>query len=185
MIFRQTPLPGLFEVETTPHRDARGAFVRAFCTQEFAEAGIPFHPVQTNLSTNTAAFTLRGLHYQTAPHAEAKLVRAVQGRAFDVAVDLRPGPTRGRWHAVTLSAEAMNALYIPAGFAHGFLTLEPDTTLLYQMAPAHVPGHGQGIAWNDPTLAIAWPAAPHVISDADRALPPFICPQISHGGPGV
>ena len=86
---------------------------------------------------------------------------------------------------VTLSATAMNALYIPEGFAHGFLTLEPDTTLLYQMAPAHVPGHGQGIAWNDPTLAIAWPARPQVISDADRALPPFICPQISHGGPGV
>lgn len=173
MIFHETPLPGLYEVEALPHRDARGAFARAFCADEFAAAGIAFQPAQTNISTNTAAFTLRGLHFQAPPFAEAKLIRAVQGRAFDVAVDLRPGPTRGRWHGVTLSAAAMNAFFISEGFAHGFLTLEPETTLLYQMAPAYVPGHGAGIRWDDPTLAIDWPAQPQVIADADRALPAF------------
>ena len=171
MILRETPLPGLYEVETTPHRDGRGAFARAFCADTFRAAGVDFLPVQANLSTNSAALTLRGLHFQPAPHAEAKLVRAVQGRAFDVAVDLRPGPTRGKWHAVELSAAAMNALFIPEGFAHGFLTLEAGTTLFYQMAPAHVPGHGRGIRWDDPAIGIRWPAAPAVISDADRAQP--------------
>ncbi len=173
MIFRPTPLPGLVEVEATPQRDSRGAFARAFCGTEFAAAGIDFHPVQTNLSTNPAALTLRGLHYQAPPFAEAKLVRAVAGRAFDVAVDLRPGPTRGLWHGVELSAERMNALFIPPGFAHGFLTLEPGTTLLYQMSPAHVPGHAAGLRWDDPALAIAWPGTPVVISEADQALPGF------------
>lgn len=173
MIFHATPLPGLIEIEATPHTDARGSFARAFCVDEFQGAGLDFQPVQTNLSTNTAAFTLRGLHFQRPPHAEAKLVRAVSGRAFDVAVDLRPGATYGRWHAVELSASRMNALFIPEGFAHGFLTLEPETTLLYQMAPAHVPGHAAGIRWDDRTLSIAWPAVPRVISEADSALPDF------------
>ncbi|GAB1360955.1 dTDP-4-dehydrorhamnose 3,5-epimerase [Rhodobacter sp.] len=171
MIFHPTPLPGLVEVAATPHCDARGSFARAFCADEFRAAGIPFQPVQTNLSTNTAAFTLRGLHFQNAPFAETKLVRAVSGRAFDVAVDLRPGPTCGRWHGVELSAKAKNALFIPEGFAHGFLTLESDTTLLYQMAPAHVAGHAAGIRWDDPNLGIQWPALPEVISAADAALP--------------
>lgn len=171
MKFHPTPLPGLIEVEATPHADARGAFARAFCIQEFRAAGVEFRPEQTNLSTNTAAFTLRGLHFQNAPHQEAKLVRAVTGRAFDVAVDLRPGATFGLWHGVELSADRMNALFIPQGFAHGFLTLEPATTLLYQMSPLHVPGHGRGIRWDDPDIGIAWPGQPKVISDADRSLP--------------
>jgi dTDP-4-dehydrorhamnose 3,5-epimerase len=171
MIFRATPLPGLIEIDTTPHTDARGSFARAFCADEFRAAGIGFVPVQTSLSTNTAAFTLRGLHYQAPPHGEVKLVRAVTGRAFDVAVDLRPGATFGRWHGVELSAARMNAFFIPEGFAHGFLTLEPMTTLLYQMAPVHVPGHGRGIRWDDPDVAVAWPGLPQVMSDADRALP--------------
>lgn len=171
MIFRETPLPGLFEVEATPHRDARGSFARAFCAREFADHGLAFQPVQTNLSWNAAAFTLRGLHYQPAPHAESKLVRAVRGRAFDVAVDLRRGPGFGRWHAVELSARRMNALFIPEGFAHGFLTMEPETTLLYQMAPLHVPGQATGLRWDDPQIGIVWPAMPMVISEADRSLP--------------
>jgi dTDP-4-dehydrorhamnose 3,5-epimerase len=173
MIFHPTPLPDLIEIETTPHTDNRGSFARAFCTDEFHAAGIPFQPVQTSLSSNIAAFTLRGLHFQRAPFAETKLVRAVSGRAFDVAVDLRPGATYGRWHAVELSASRMNAIYIPKGFAHGFLTLEPDTTLLYQIAPAHVRGHAAGLRWDDPTLAIVWPADPKVISQTDSALPPL------------
>jgi len=166
-----TPLSGLIEVETTPHIDARGAFARAFCLEEFRVAGINFSPVQTSLSMNTAAFTLRGLHFQYAPHAEAKLVRAVAGRAFDVAVDLRAGATFGHWHGVELCAARMNAIFIPPGFAHGFLTLEPATTLLYHMSPLHVAGHGRGIRWDDPDIAITWPSQPQTISDADCNLP--------------
>lgn len=171
MIFRSTPLPGLIEIEATPHTDARGSFARAFCIEEFREAGIDFQPAQTSLSTNTSALTLRGLHFQRPPFAEAKLVRAVSGRAFDVAVDLRPGGTYGRWHGIELCAIRMNAVFIPEGFAHGFLTLEPDTTLLYQIAPAHMPGHSAGIRWDDKALSIAWPEFPRVISQADSTLP--------------
>jgi dTDP-4-dehydrorhamnose 3,5-epimerase len=171
MIFHPTPLPGLIEVEATPHVDARGTFARAFCADEFRVAGIPFQPAQTSLSTNTAAFTLRGLHFQHPPFAEAKFVRAISGRAFDVAVDLRLGATYGRWHGVELSAKRMNAIYIPEGFAHGFLTLEPETTLLYLMSPAHVPGYAAGIRWDDPKLSITWPEVPQVISKSDNALP--------------
>lgn len=171
MIFRRTALPDLIEIETTPHRDTRGSFARAFCVDAFREAGIDFEPVQTSLSTNMAAFTLRGLHFQRPPHAEAKLVRVVSGRAFDVAVDLRPGVTYRHWYGIELTASRMNALFIPTGFAHGFLTLEPDTTLLYHIAPAYLPGHSDGIRWDDPTLSIAWPEPPSVITESDRNLP--------------
>lgn len=171
MIFQPTALPGLFELEATAHSDERGTFVRAFCAEAFQKAGIDFQPVQTSLSTNTAALTLRGLHYQRAPHAEAKLVRVVSGRAFDVAVDLRPGPTFRHWHGVELSAGRMNAIYIPKGFAHGFLTLEPETTLLYHIAPAYMPGHAAGIRWDDQALSIRWPEVPRVISETDSAYP--------------
>lgn len=153
-----------------PHADARGVFARAFCVDAFADAGLDFVPVQSNLSTN-GALTLRGLHYQAAPHAEKKLVRAVSGRAFDVAVDLRSGPTFGKWHAVELCADEMNAIFIPEGFAHGFLALEPNTTLLYQMSPSYVGGHGAGLRWDDPDIGIDWPFAPKLMSDADKALP--------------
>lgn len=173
MIFHPTPLPGLIEVQATPHEDIRGTFARAFCADEFSAAGIQFQPVQTSLSRNFATFTLRGLHFQRDPFAETKLVRAVSGRAFDVAVDLRPGATYGQWHGVELSAKSMNAVYIPEGFAHGFLTMEPETTLLYHIAPAHAPGHTAGIRWDDPALSIVWPAVPQVISIADSALPPL------------
>lgn len=171
MILRRTALPGLIEVEAMPHRDTRGSFVRAFCADVFREAGIDFLPVQTSLSTNTAPYTLRGLHFQHPPHAEAKLVRVVSGRAFDVAVDLRPGATYGQWCGFELTASRMNAVYIPKGFAHGFLTLEPETALLYQISPAYGPGHGKGIRWDDPTLSIIWPEVPRVISESDRDLP--------------
>lgn len=171
MIFQATPLPGLVEVAATPHRDDRGTFARAWCAAAFQDAGLGFTPAQTSLSTNPTAFTLRGLHYQSPPHAETKLVRAVAGRAFDVAVDLRPGATYGRWHGVELSADRANALFIPEGFAHGFLTLEPGTVLLYHISPAHVPGQGRGLRWDDPDIGIDWPASPALMSEADRALP--------------
>lgn len=171
MDFHATALPGVMRVEPRPHGDDRGLFARLYCPREFADAGIDFTPSQVNLSTNTHARTLRGLHFQNPPHAEAKLVRVVRGRAWDVAVDLRPGPTFGRWTALELSAGRMNALFLPEGIAHGFLTLEPETHILYQMGRNFVPGQSDGLCWDDPGLGIDWPAAPEIIADKDRKWP--------------
>ncbi len=147
MRFKALPIQGVFEIEAEPHADMRGAFARLYCPAEFASAGIDFNPVQINLSTNPARGTLRGLHFQDPPFAEAKLVRAVRGRAFDVAVDLRTdSPTFKQWTSVVLDSHAMNAIFIPEGCAHGFLTLEDDTDLLYQMGRAYEPGHAPGIS---------------------------------------
>ncbi|MET0294102.1 MAG: dTDP-4-dehydrorhamnose 3,5-epimerase family protein [Phenylobacterium sp.] len=170
MRFSATAIEGLTLVEVEAHSDERGAFARLHCPDEFAAAGHAFTPAQTSLSRNVAAHTLRGMHYQPAPHAETKLVRVTRGRAFDVVVDLRPGsPTHGRWAGVELSAEAANALLIGEGLAHGFLTLEPDTDVVYQIAPRYAPGHEAGVRWDDPAFGIAWPAAPQVISPRDAA----------------
>ena len=168
-----TELPGVHRIATAPHGDARGLFARLYCPEEFAVAGIDFTSTQVNLSTNAQRLTLRGMHFQKPPHAESKLVRVIRGRAWDVVLDLRPGPTQGRWISEELSADAMNALFLPVGVAHGFLTLEPDTHILYQMGRPYVPGHADGVRWDDPAFAIDWPAAPVVISDADRAWPDF------------
>lgn len=172
MRFTPTAIAGVLRVEAEPRSDERGGFARLHCPDEFATAGAPFAPAQTSLSRNPHVGTLRGLHYQPAPHAETKLVRVVRGRIFDVAVDLRPGsPTHRQWIAAELSAEAMDALLIPEGVAHGFLTLEPDTDVLYQIAPAYRPGHAAGVRWDDPAFGIAWPAAPALMSPADAAYP--------------
>jgi dTDP-4-dehydrorhamnose 3,5-epimerase len=173
MRFLSTALPGLMLIEAEPHFDDRGSFARIYCRDEFAAAGIDFHPIQASLSTNLSLHTLRGLHYQRAPQAEAKLVRCVSGRVWDVAVDLRPGPTFGASFGVELSAERMNALFLPEGMAHGFLTLTEGAVVQYQMDRAHVPGHAAGYRWNDPSLRIDWPAVPTVISAADQLWPDF------------
>ena len=174
MRFLATDIAGVVIVEARPSTDARGGFARLHCPEDFAAAGIPFAPVQTSLSTNPTSGTLRGLHFQNAPHAETKLVRAVRGRVFDVAVDLRrDSPTHRRWIGMELSAENLRGLFIPEGVAHGFLTLEPDTDVLYQIAPAHTPGHAAGVRWNDPAFAIAWPVAPTLMSPADAAYPDY------------
>ena len=173
MRFQETALPGVFRIEAEAHGDARGQFARLYCPDEFSAAGIEFSPTQVNLSTNPVAGTLRGLHFQKPPFAEAKLVRVVQGAAWDVVVDLRPGPTRGHWIAQELTAEAMNALYLPEGVAHGFLTRTPETHILYQMGRVYVPGHADGLRWDDPAFSITWPGTPVVISDKDRAWAAF------------
>jgi len=168
MRFSETEIPGVVLVEIEPRADERGAFARLHCPEEFAAAGHPFVPVQTSLSHNPHAHTLRGLHYQPAPYAETKLVRAVRGRIFDVALDLRrASPTYLRWTSAELSARNGRALLIPQGVAHGFLTLEPDADVLYQITPAFQPGHEAGVRWNDPAFAIAWPAPPALISPRD------------------
>lgn len=172
MIFENTPLPGVLRVRLQPHADARGFFARLYCPKEFADAGLDFAPVQISLSRNAAAFTLRGLHHQAPPHAEAKLVRVTRGAAFDVALDLRPdSPTYRRWHGLRLDAVEGDALLIPPGCAHGFLTLEPDTDVLYQIDRLHEPGHARGVRWDDPKICVAWPHPPAVIGAADLAWP--------------
>lgn len=169
-----TAIAGVVEIDITPHADARGFFARLYEARALTAAGIDFTPTDVNLSRNPARATLRGLHFQDPPHAEAKIVRVTRGRVFDVAVDLRPdSPTRRQWVARELSAERANALFIPEGCAHGFLTLEPDTDVLYQMGRPYTPGHGRGYRFDDPAFAVAWPLAPAVIGPADLAWPAF------------
>jgi len=170
MRFTATEIAGVVAVDIEAHVDERGAFARLHCPDEFAAAGHPFEPAQTSLSRNPHAGTLRGLHYQPAPYAEMKLVRCVRGRIFDVAVDLRPdSPTHRRWTACELSAENARALLVPEGVAHGFLTLEPDSDVIYQITPSYRPGREAGVRWDDPAFAIAWPSAPQLISARDGA----------------
>lgn len=170
MRFSPTEIAGVVVVDIDPVLDDRGAFARLHCPAAFAEAGLEFAPAQTSLSRNTAPLTLRGMHYQPVPHGETKLVRVVRGRIFDVALDLRPGSASfGHWTAVELDAELGRALFIPEGVAHGFLTLEPDTDVLYQIAPMFEPGYGAGVRWDDLAFAIAWPAVPQVISERDAS----------------
>jgi dTDP-4-dehydrorhamnose 3,5-epimerase len=159
-------------IEPEPHRDERGFFARVYCPAEFATAGIAFAPTQVNLSRNTHRHTLRGLHYQDAPNAEAKLIRVTAGRIFEVVVDLRKGTEAYlRWISVELDAASANAIFVPEGCAHGFMTLERDTDILYQMGRSHLPGLGRGLRWNDPLLGITWPATPEQMSPADRDWP--------------
>lgn len=168
MIFRPTAIDGVVVVEPEARRDERGSFSRFHCPAEFAAAGHPFAPVQTSLSHNARAGTLRGMHFQAVPFAETKLVRVTRGRAYDVCVDLRAdSPTHRRWVGVELDADGALAVLIPEGIAHGFLTLEDDTDVLYQIAPAYVPGHDAGVRWDDPAFGIAWPSDPIVISGRD------------------
>jgi dTDP-4-dehydrorhamnose 3,5-epimerase len=169
MIIRPTPIAGLFEILPERARDRRGAFFRTYCEAAFAAAGLVFRPVQASVSENARRHTLRGMHWQAAPHAETKLVRCVRGAVHDVALHLESGAH----HAVTLSAEAGNALFIPAGFAHGFLTLTDDAALDYMMDVPFAPGFGRGLRWNDPRFGIPWPAEPAVISDRDATWPDF------------
>jgi dTDP-4-dehydrorhamnose 3,5-epimerase len=174
MRFFPTGIAGVVRVELEPSTDDRGSFARLHCPDEFAAAGHPFAPVQTSLSRNTHALTLRGLHYEAAPHEEAKLVRVTRGRIFDVAVDLRAdSPTYRQWTGAELSAENGVALLVGRGMAHGFLTLEAGTDVLYQIDRIFEPGHGQGARWNDPAFGVAWPAEPRVISERDATYPDF------------
>jgi dTDP-4-dehydrorhamnose 3,5-epimerase len=173
--FIQTPLAGVWVIELEKLTDERGWFARTFDREEFRERGMNPEVVQMNASFNAVEGTLRGMHYQADPHGESKVVRCVSGALFDVAVDLRPGsPTLGRWYGVELSAENGLAFYIPAGLAHGFQTLEPDTEVHYLMGNPYVPEAGRGVRWDDPAFAIEWPAAPdggRVITERDAGYP--------------
>jgi dTDP-4-dehydrorhamnose 3,5-epimerase len=171
--FRPTELPGVVVIEEEPIRDERGSFSRTYCRREFAAAGIDLVPVQVSVSRNLARGTLRGLHYQAAPHAEDKLVRCVAGAVFDVVVDLRrDSPAYGTWTALELSAADGNSVFIPKGCAHGFQTLEDGTDLLYLISEFYVPDAQRGVRWDDRTLRVDWPDARlRIISERDRRLP--------------
>ena len=174
MRFAETGIAGVVVVDVEARTDDRGAFARLHCPEEFAAAGHPFQPAQTSLSRNPRAFTLRGMHYQPPPYGEVKLVRCVRGRICDVAVDLRPvSSTHRRWTAVELSADNARALLVPEGVAHGFLTLEPDTDVLYQISPMYQPGREAGVRWDDPAFAIDWPAQPALIAPRDATYPDY------------
>ncbi len=174
MIFRETPLPGAYLITAERVEDERGFFARTWCEREFTGRGLDSGLSQCSTSFNRLRGTLRGMHYQAAPHAEAKLVRCTRGRLHDVIIDLRPdGPTYLRHHAVTLSADEPAMLYVPAGCAHGFLTLADATEVLYQVSVPHVPAAARGIRWNDPTFAVAWPERPRVMSARDREFADF------------
>jgi len=174
LIFNRTSLPGVVTAESAAVADERGSFARTYVADVFAAHGLTAALSVTARASNTRARTLRGLHYQAEPHGETKLVSCARGTIFDVVVDVRAGsPTRHRWIATVLDAARGNAIYIPAGYAHGYLTLSDDAVVLYQMTDSHAPGAEQGIRWDDPTLAIDWPAAPEIISARDRTLPHF------------
>ena len=174
MLFEPTPLAGAFVLEAERLEDDRGFFARTFCRNDFREAGLEPDLVQCSLSFNHRKGTLRGMHYQAAPHDETKLVRCTMGAIHDVILDLRPdSPTFKESFGIELSADNRSALYIPAGLAHGFLTLADDTEVFYQMSVPFHPGAARGVRWNDPAFGIEWPAEPRILSDRDRTYPDF------------
>lgn len=168
------PLPGMLVLEAEPRHDERGWFQRCFCRTELAAFGVDVAIEQVNLSCSDHPLTLRGLHYQASPGTEAKVVICTAGAVHDVVLDLRPGsPAFGRHAAVPLAPANRRVLVVPAGCAHGFLTLEPDTRMLYLVTSAYDAELDRGVRWDDPAFAIPWPAAPAVISPRDAALPDF------------
>jgi dTDP-4-dehydrorhamnose 3,5-epimerase len=174
MIFTPTSLHGAFLVTLELHRDERGFFARTWCEQEFEAHGVNVRCVQGNLSFNEKKGTLRGMHYQIAPYAEAKLVRCTRGAIYDVIIDLRPGSaTFKQWMAVNLTADDHQMLFVPEGFAHGFQTLEDHTEVLYQMSEFYAPEYARGVRWNDPVFGIRWPDGERIICERDRNYPNF------------
>jgi dTDP-4-dehydrorhamnose 3,5-epimerase len=174
LIFTETELPGAFLIEPEMHEDDRGFFARTFCRQEFEERGLNPRVVQCNVSFNKRKGSLRGMHFQTSPYAEAKLVRCTAGSIYDVIIDLRPSSSAFKKHlGVELSARNRKMLYIPEDFAHGFQTLEDDTEVFYQMSQYYSPKHSRGVRWDDPAFGISWPPGERIIIERDRTYPDF------------
>jgi dTDP-4-dehydrorhamnose 3,5-epimerase len=174
MKFIPTSLPGAFTIELEIKGDSRGFFARSFCESEFAKAGIETHFRQANNSLSSAKGTLRGMHYQLPPAAEVKVVRCIRGALFDVIVDLRPdSATYGRWFGTELTAENRVMMYVPRGFAHGFLTLSENTEAMYMVSDTYSPDCERGLKYDDPWMDISWPIQPTIISDKDATWPSF------------
>jgi dTDP-4-dehydrorhamnose 3,5-epimerase len=168
MIFKETKLKGAFIIEPERLEDERGFFARSFCQKEFEEHGLNPRIIQCNISYNKKKGTLRGMHYQVAPHEEAKLVSCIKGAICDVIIDLRPdSSTYCQWLAIELSAENHKMLYMPEGYAHGFQTLEDNTEVFYQMSEFYHPECARGLRWDDPAFGIEWPLMNPVISARD------------------
>jgi dTDP-4-dehydrorhamnose 3,5-epimerase len=173
----QLGIPGAFLVEIEPAADDRGFFARTFCARDFAAAGLDGRMAQTSLSFNPVRGTLRGMHYQAEPHGEAKLVRCVRGAIYDLLIDLRPESHIFRQHlAIELSAEARNAVYLPPGVAHGFLTLTDDCEVHYAMSEFYEPTASRGVRWNDPAFGIVLPEPVRLISERDAGYPDLLPP---------
>jgi dTDP-4-dehydrorhamnose 3,5-epimerase len=175
MRFTETELAGAFVIDLERREDDRGFFARAWCEEEFAAQGLDTRVSQCNVSFNERRGTLRGLHYQVPPHAEVKIIRCTSGAVYDVIVDLRPeSQTYTRWIGVELTADNRRMLYVPEGFAHGYVTLEDETETYYQVSAPYAPEAERGARWDDPAFGIEWPEAEQlVISEKDRNWPDF------------
>lgn len=174
MIFCETRLSGSFVIDPERLGDERGFFARSWCEREFKDHGIETKFVQCNISFNQKMGTLRGMHYQAALYEEAKMIRCTMGAIYDVIADLRPKSlTYKEWVSAELTSDNRRMIYIPKGFAHGFLTLTDNSEVFYMMSEFYAPGFGRGIKWNDPVLGITWPAEVRVISSQDQSYPDF------------
>ena len=176
MIFRETKLKGAFVIEPEKHEDERGFFARAWCQKEFKVHGLNPNIIQANIAFSLHKGILRGMHYQIGPYQEAKLIRCIHGAVFDVIIDLRPGSnTYCEWLGVELTFENPTMLYVPEGFAHGYLTLENNTEVFYMVSQFYVPDSERGVRWNDPAFGIDWPeTADLLISEKDKNWPAYI-----------
>jgi dTDP-4-dehydrorhamnose 3,5-epimerase len=174
MRFTETHVSGAFIVESEDKADERGSFMRLWCRDEFARHGLNGDFVQCNTALSHRRGTLRGLHYQIAPHDEVKLIRCMRGGIFDVLVDLRPTSTSYlRWFGTELNARSRSMLYVPAGCAHGYLTLQDDTEVIYPASAAYEPAAERGVRWDDPLLRIEWPLRPTTVSPKDQSWPDY------------
>jgi len=175
VLFTETKLKGAFIIDIEPREDERGFFARSWCEDEFKQHGLNPNLVQCNISYNKKRGTLRGLHYQVAPFAEAKLVRCTMGAIYDVIIDLRSAsPTFKQWISVELTAENRRALYVPEDFAHGFLCLMDNTEVFYQMSEFFHPECARGVRWNDPVFGVVWPAGSYILSCQDGVYADFL-----------
>jgi dTDP-4-dehydrorhamnose 3,5-epimerase len=178
MIFSPTPIGGVWTIDLERREDDRGFFARTWCRQEFEAHGLDFRLVQCSVSRNKRRGTLRGMHWQEAPHGETKLVRCTQGAIWDVVIDLRPdSPTYCRHFAIELDAESSRGLYIPPGLAHGFVTLRDDCDVFYQMSEFYAPEAARGLRWNDPSFNILWPIGNPILHPRDAAYPDYQVPS--------
>jgi dTDP-4-dehydrorhamnose 3,5-epimerase len=174
MLFKETKLKGAFIIEPEKLEDARGFFARIWCQREFKRHGLNPNLAQCSVSFNRTKGTLRGIHYQVKPCEEAKLVRCTQGSIYDVMIDLRQeSPTYKQYVGEVLTVENRRALYVPEGFAHGFLTMDDNTEILYLISEFYSPEHSRGVRWDDPAFGIDWPIAPTTMSLRDRSYPDF------------
>jgi len=172
MILTETPLQGAYLIEIEPIRDERGFFARMFCQDQFADRKIVSTVAQCSTSFSARRATLRGMHYQTPPHGEEKFVRCTAGAIYDVIVDIRPASsTYGKWWGAELSGGNRRTLYIPRGFAHGFVTLEDDTEVFYMISTPYAASAARGLRWNDPAIGISWPIMPLIVSSRDQQWP--------------